>query len=430
VSDYPRRHVVGAVALVSLAAASLAGCGSKGTLATPQGLTGTPVAAAVPAVANQPVVAAAATTAAPNAAPDSANLSPEELARTTLTPQPGSFLAGKTTVSYLGTTTPANGDENPYAIWPVTQTIGSVSVGDVLVTNFNNKSNKQGTGATIVDVHPDRTTTVFADLTDTKTSCPGGIGLTTAMVQLKTGWVIVGSLPSSDGTTETANQGCLLVLSPTGKPVEMLSGPNVVGPWDAVVSDEGDTATLFITNTLVGLDHASTATASAGNVVRLSLAQTADSPPKVTDEAIVVDGLPEQGDPSAFVKGPTGLALGKDGTLYVANTVGNNILAVPQALTRTSSAGTGTVLSSGGQLANPLGLVMAPNGNLLAANASNGKIVEITTAGKQVGEYYAIENVGQDPPGNGDLFGIAIDAAGTGILFVKDDENSLGLLHS
>jgi hypothetical protein len=87
------------------------------------------------------------------------------------------------------------------------------------------------------------------------------------------------------------------------------------------------------------------------------------------------------------------------------------------------------VVSSGGQLANPLGLTLAPDGDLLAANATNGKIVEITTAGKQVGEYYAIRNTGQEPPGSGDLFGIAIDQAGTGVLFVKDDENTLALLH-
>jgi hypothetical protein len=140
--------------------------------------------------------------------------------------------------------------------------------------------------------------------------------------------------------------------------------------------------------------------------------------------------MPETGDPTAFVKGPTGLALGANGTLYVADNLANSITAVPQALTRGSSAGTGTVLSSGGQLAHPLGLTFAPDGDLLAANATNGKIVEITTAGKQVGEDYAIENTGQDPPGNGDLFGIAINQAGTGILFVKDDENTLALLHS
>jgi hypothetical protein len=102
---------------------------------------------------------------------------------------------------------------------------------------------------------------------------------------------------------------------------------------------------------------------------------------------------------------------------------------VPDATTTAGSTTPGTVLSQGGQLANPLGLVLAPNGDLLAANGTNGKVVEISPAGKQVGEYYAIQDVGQDPPGNGDLFDLAINQAGTGLLFVKDDTNTLALLH-
>jgi sugar lactone lactonase YvrE len=402
-----RGLAAGALALAAVAFA--AGCGSAGgSAAPPQGLTGSQAAG----FANSQVTVE------------------DKEADTVLKPAPGSFLAGKTTVTVLGSTTPANGDENPYAVWPVTRTAGTLKAGDVLVDNFNNSSNDQGTGTTIVDVHPDGTTSVFANLTGAKAACPGGVGLTTAMVQLTTGWVIVGSLPSTNGVTTTAGQGCLLVVSPAGKLAETLTGAYLDGPWDAAVKDDGSTATLFVSNTLVGLAHSPTASAAQGDVVRLSLKQTPTSPPKVTAEQVVASGLAEKGDPSAFVKGPTGLALGASGTLYVADNLDNAVLAIPQALTRGDSAGQGTVLSAGGQLANPLGLAVAPDGDLLAANAVNGKIVEITTAGKQVGEYYAIENTGQDPPGDGDLFGIAINQAGTGVLFVKDDENTLALLHS
>jgi sugar lactone lactonase YvrE len=353
----------------------------------------------------------------------------DKQAATVLPPSPGSFLAGKTTVTLLGSATPPNGDEAPYGVWPVSQTAGSLRAGDVLVDDFDNGSGDQGTGNTIVDVHPDGKTTVFADLSDAKSRCPGGIGLTTALVQLKTGWVIAGSLPSRDGALASAGQGCLLVISPRGALAETLTGSYLDGPWGATVRDDGSTATLFVANTLVGLAHSATASAARGDVVRLSLRQTATAPPTVTDEQVVAAGLPERGDPSAFVTGPTGLALGANGTLYVSDNPANAVVAVPDALTRTSPDTRATVVSSGGQLADPLGLTFAPDGDLLAANATNGKIVEITTAGKQVGEYYAIENTGQDPAGNGDLFGIAIDQAGTGVLFVKDDENTLALLH-
>jgi sugar lactone lactonase YvrE len=402
-------RVVTIAGLAAAVAAAVAGCGSSSSDApVPRGLTGQQAAA----FANSQITIE------------------DKEAATVLTPVPGSFLAGKTTVTILGSTTPANGDENPYAVWPVTETAGSLKAGDVLVDNFSSDSGDQGTGTTIVDVHPDGKTTVFADLAGAKSSCPGGVGLTTAMVQLKTGWVIVGSLPSTNGVTTTAGQGCLLVVSPEGKLAETLTGAYLDGPWDAAVKDDGDSATLFVANTLVGLAHSTTASAAQGNVVRLTLHQTTASPPKVTAEQVVASGLPERGDPSAFVKGPTGLALGGNGTLYVADNLANAIVAVPGALTRTTPDARPAVLSSGGQLANPLGLTFAPDGDLLAANATNGKIVEITTAGRQVGEYYAIENTGQNPAGNGDLFGIAVNQAGTGVLFVKDDEDTLGLLHT
>jgi hypothetical protein len=401
------RHV--AVAVAALAAVGgLAACGSPGSNAsTPRNLTSQQAQAYV----------------------NSQITTEDRQAETVLPPSPGSFLAGKTTVSVLGSTTPANGDEAPYGLWPVTRTGGSLTAGDVLVDNFSDSSGDQGAGTTIVDVHPAGNVTVFADLASAGSRCPGGVGLTTAMVQLKTGWVIVGSLPSRNGLTSTAGPGCLLVVSPEGKLAEVLTGSYLDGPWGATIKDDGSTATLFVANTLVGLTHSATAGASRGDVVRLSLRQTATAPPKVTGEQVVAAGLPEHGDPAAFVKGPTGLALGSDGILYVSDNVANAIVAVPDALTRTGPDTRAAVLSSGGQLADPLGLTSAPDGDLLAANAANGKIVEITTAGKQVGEYYAIRNTGQDPPGSGDLFGIAIDQAGTGVLFVKDDENTVALLH-
>jgi hypothetical protein len=395
--------VVGAPVLAAAAA-----CGSSGSSASsvPQGLSGTEAGAG----ANQISAADAA-------------------AATSLTPAAGSFLAGKGTVTVLGSTTPPNGDENPYAIWPVTENIGSVKTGDVLIGNFNNSSNNQGTGTTIVDLHANGTQSVFAQLPQKEPGCTGGVGLTTAMVQLKTGWVIVGSLPSSDGKTATAQPGCLIVLSPAGKVAETVSEPYLAGPWDAAVQDNGNTASLFVTNTLVGFSSSTKGKVNQGDVVRLSLSQTTASAPRITAETVIAQGFPESPDAAAFIKGPTGLALGSDGTLYVADNLDNRIAAIPDAATRTSADATGSTLTSAGQLAGPLGLAIAPGGDVLAANATNGKIVEITPAGKQIGEYYADDSIGQDPPGDGDLFDVAITQDGKGVLFVNDGTNILQELH-
>ena len=112
-------------------------------------------------------------------------------------------------------TVPANGDVNPYGVAVVQRTSGKLVRGHVLVSNFNNGQNLQGTGTTIVDIAPNGTLTVFATISAASLPgpCPGGVGLTTALSVLSNGWVIVGSLPTSDGTSATAKAGCLLVLN-------------------------------------------------------------------------------------------------------------------------------------------------------------------------------------------------------------------------
>jgi len=147
----------------------------------------------------------------------------------------------------------------------------------VLVGNFNNSSNNQGTGTTIVDLHANGTQSVFAQLSQRESGCTGGVGLTTALVQLKTGWVIVGSLPSTNGKISTAAAGCLLVLSPTGKVAEAITEPYLDGPWDATVRDNGNIATLFVSNTLIGITKTATGKVDEGDVGRLSLSQTSTS---------------------------------------------------------------------------------------------------------------------------------------------------------
>ena len=121
-------------------------------------------------------------------------------------------------MSRVTTTIINNGDLNPYAVVVAPATVGKIQQGDVLVDNFNNMSNLQGTGTTIISYRPStKTTALFTKLPQNIAQCPGGIGLTTAMTALKSGWVIVGSTPSTDGTTRTKGNGCLLVLDANGQ---------------------------------------------------------------------------------------------------------------------------------------------------------------------------------------------------------------------
>ena len=127
-----------------------------------------------------------------------------------------------------------------------------------------------------------------------------------------------------------------------------------------------------------------------------------------------------------FLIGPTGLALAADGTLDVSDALDNRIVAIANALERSDSAGTGTVVTRDGQLKRPLALALTPAGHLLAINAKNGKVVEIDpVAGKQLYAQWIDTNQAQSPPGNGDLFGIALCPDGKGFYYVEDDTNFL-----
>ncbi len=339
-----------------------------------------------------------------------------------------SFIGPMKTIKAHASTMPANGDVNPYGVAVVPVSMGQLQQDHILVSNFNNSTNAQGTGTTIVQVSPgDGTSKLFAQIDASKLpgACPGGVGLTTALVVLKSGWVIVGSLPTSDGTAATAQAGCLIVLNSAGHAVETLSGGAINGPWDMTALDMGSTATLFVTNVLNGTVAASPGTVTNGTVLRIVLSISGGGAPVETSRTVIGSGFGERTDPAALVIGPTGVGLGADGTLYVADTLGNGIAAISQAATRVASAGTGTLISGGGALNGPLGLTIAPNGNILTANANDGNMVETTPAGTQV----AVKAVDVTGAGAGTLFGLAIRPNAQGIYFVNDGNNTLDLMH-
>jgi hypothetical protein len=332
----------------------------------------------------------------------------------------------------LGSSVPDNGDQNPYAITIAPVSMGSIVKDDVLVDNFNNKSNLQGTGTTILDYRPaSKTWALFAAVPARLPGCPGGVGLTTAMTMLKSSWVIVGSLPSTDGTTATKGQGCLIVLDSRGKVAGTIASADINGPWgNMAVVDNGATATLFISNTGFGVGAAvdDSPVVKQATVLRLRLSIANGKPPIVTNGTIIAGGFGAQADKGAFIIGPTGLALGHDGALYVSDAIGNRVVAITDALTRTSSAGTGREVTKDGLLQRPLALATAPNGHLLVTNALNGQVVEIDpVSGQQLGAQWIDADKAQTPPGNGDLFGIAVTPSGDGFYYVEDDMNTLVL---
>jgi len=338
------------------------------------------------------------------------------------------------TITTMSSTVPSNGDVNPYGVFRIERTVGKLTRGNILVSNFNNNANLQGTGTTLVQISPSGSFSLFAQI-DPNTlpgSCPGGVGLTTALVVLRSGWVVVGSLPTTDGTANTAQAGCLIVLDRNGNVVETLTDAQINGPWDMMVFDEtGDKGTLkradlFVTNVLDGTVAGGGNIVNEGTVLRIVLdVSSSGAMPTMKSLTVIGSTFAERTDPAALVIGPTGLALSKNNkTLYVADSLNNRIAAISDPLRRTTSADTGTTISSGGQLNDPLGMTLAINGDILTVDGNDGFLVETTPKGRQISAVL-LDNTGS-PPGAGALFGLT-DVPGLGVVFVDDATNTLNV---
>jgi hypothetical protein len=365
----------------------------------------------------------AATACSSTSASTSAGLKAPSAAPTS--PQPvASFLGQLHGLTQIASTVPANGDVNPYGVAVVPASEGRLTAGDILVSNFNDKANVQGTGTTLVEVSPAGKASVFANVSAPPAgqACPGGIGLTTALGILPGGWVLAGSLPTAKGGALPSGDpaGCLIVLNDQGTVAETITNPDIIGPWDLTVKSSATSAEVFVSNALGGNTSTYDGAPVAGNctVVRLDLALSSASPPRLTSSTVIGTDFPWRANKTALVLAPTGLALGNNGTLYVDDTLTNSVSAIPQALTRigavTAAAGT---LSTGGALNAPLGMTLAPNGDLVVVNGNDGDAVEITPAGKQLATKTLVKN------GAGDLFGISTTQ--TGLIIANDGTNAL-----
>jgi hypothetical protein len=328
----------------------------------------------------------------------------------------GGFLPNARIVS----TVPPNGDVNPYgvAFVPLLFQSGSgpLQPGDILVSNFNNSSNLQGTGTTIVRIPVSGPVSLFFT---TPTPPPGapGFGLSTALAILRKGFVIVGNVPSKDGTAATVSRGSLLVVDDTGQLVNTITDSTINGPWDMTMIDRGDQATAFVSNVL------------SGTVVRLEL-NVATNGVTVANKTVIASGYRHRGDPVAFEVGPTGLVYdaGHD-VLYVASTADNAVFAVQEAGTRTNSGGRGTIIYADAiHLHGPLAMAEAPNGHLLVSNSDvinpdpnqPSEIVEFSKQGQFIMQLSV-------DPAQGGSFGLAVKANQDDAFFAAVDDNTATL---
>jgi hypothetical protein len=298
------------------------------------------------------------------------------------------------------------------------------------VSNFNDAGNNQGTGTTIVQMRPNGSQELFAQI-DPNTDCTGGVGLTTALVALQSGFVVVGSLPTTDGMSDMAQAGCLIVLDALGNVVKTIKGHNINGPWDMTAVDNGGVFVLFVTNVLNGLTptvRANGDIVDQGTVVRLLFTIPSGGVPQLVDDTVIANNFPERTDPTALVIGPTGVAFdSQTGNLLVADSLDNTIAAIRLALFRPGVDSSPRTISTGGALNDPLGISLTGR-DLFVANGDDGNIVEIDIdSGAQI-DVDLVDSSGGPPPGGGALFGLwALDDKR--VYFVDDATNTFNLLH-
>jgi hypothetical protein len=292
---------------------------------------------------------------------------------------------------------------------------GPLHAGDILVANFNASSNLQGTGSTIIDVTPRGNVSTFFQ------GAPG-LGLTTALGVLQRGLVVVGTLPTTDGTSATVGQGSLLLINKFGKQIASISNQTFLnGPWDLTVVDHGSKASLFVSNVL------------SGTVTRIDVwVSLKGDYALIKGVTQIASGYQHMTDPAALVIGPAGLAYSaKNDVLFVASSANDTIYAIPGATKSKGDHGTGVVfIQDDIHLHGPLGLAIAPNSNLLVANSDSvnqdpnqlSTIVEYTPSGKFLAQFSLDPNNAAAP------FGLAINASPTGFVSlaaVNDVSNEL-----
>ncbi|MEX3943550.1 hypothetical protein AB4Y44_29185 [Paraburkholderia sp. BR10937] len=279
------------------------------------------------------------------------------------------------------TTVPANGDLNPYGVAFVPDgfpTFGTIAPGDLLVSNFNNAQNVQGTGTTIVKIVPD------AKQAATFFQGPPGLGLTMALNVLRGGFVLVGNTPTTDGTFHTIKPGSLIIVNRNGNMVaQWTTAAKINGPWGMTVFDQGDRAKVFVSNVL------------DGNVVRLDVTVDANGV-HLMKATQVASGYQFRGDAAAVEVGPAGLVYDPArNVLYVASIVDNAIFAVFGAGTSQHDGGKGVVIYADNRhLHGALGLALGPNGDLFTSNgdainpdpAQTSELVEFTPQGQFVAQ--------------------------------------------
>jgi hypothetical protein len=332
-----------------------------------------------------------------------------------------------TTLKDVSSTMASNGDKHPAGVATVPRSVGHLVRGDVLVVNSSNKSGLSGTGASVMQINPSTgQKSLFAWLTPSSlpSTCPGGIGLTNAVV-LSQGWVVLTSMPSSNGSWKNAKGGCLIVLNSLGHAKVVIAGSWLNGPGGITSVVNGNNVQLFVTSVLNGTSGHWGQVRNTATVIRIDLTVTQQTF-RLRNVTVIAVGLPTRISTTGFLTAPIGLVVVKN-TLFIVDPLNNRVVFVNFATTRHFATTIVFVLTRSSLMRTPLTIILFHN-VLIVANGGNGNVIAVSFTGR-TSLIKALDTtaVSGMSPGAGALWGMATSSDGKWIYYADAMDNNLSV---
>jgi hypothetical protein len=352
----------------------------------------------------------------------------------TVSPSILTTLSTAGTITTIGSTVdPLNGDQNPYGLTIAPATAGLITKGDLIVCNFNNGTTPanpggvQGTGTTIVGLHP----------------AAGSKPYRIAQFASLNGCNALTMLPDDSISAAAWSATSNPLVSAAGVVATPFSD-TFAHPWgEAYVAASGtQPAAIYVSNAPGGN------IAAGGTIDRISLDDDAQ-----TTFTEVASGFCTSGSPGGIF-GPAGLTYDpSNDTLYVVDTSSASVIAIVgisgvgkdgvvvngQCIGTTTptpvptfsgpSMTSARVIAHGAPFNTPLSAALLKNGDLVVANADIGLQAPSATTNLLIEVSPVVPSgfVGKplqlDTTTPGALFGLAaaVDTAGNQIIYFNDD---------
>jgi hypothetical protein len=302
------------------------------------------------------------------------------------------------------------GQLNPYGLTVAPATTGDFTKGDLVVCNFNDKANVQGTGFTTVALHPK----------------PGSKPLLVSHSKTLLGCDALALGPADDIWAAAFSANDNPVISATGKLEDDIKGKPFNHPFGQIFAQPSSGSPAFYESN-----------AGDGTVVRINLGS------KFTYDVIAKGFAVNHGKPGSIFA-PSGLAYDASiDTLYIVDGTNNTVVAFSKVSTirnggivvekggmkfKGPDAKKARVLFAGAPLNGPVSSALLANGNLVVGNTTNPSGQNIMVELSRSGKVLATRNV--DKGAAGSIFGMVATGSGadTKLYFNDDNHNDLRVL--